>query len=154
MCAFVALCRTIATPSNGAWSSTGVETPGRRGPHAGRRPARPRLRTDAALLICGSVMLLATVAPFVFSIWRELERPTQAGAVRPPAADHERLVEFARVSPDDFARSVRTYPAQPSRDLPIHRKPKSDGTCALEMSGHRHPAGGVICAVIVAEQRS
>jgi hypothetical protein len=31
----------------------------------------------AALLICGSVMLLVTLAPFVFPSWRGIDRPAE-----------------------------------------------------------------------------
>ena len=33
----------------------------------------------AALLICGSIMLLATLAPLIFPTWRTIERPTPWG---------------------------------------------------------------------------
>jgi predicted MFS family arabinose efflux permease len=44
------------------------------------------LGLTAALLICGSLMLLAAVAPFAFPVWRELERPARVGADAPTAA--------------------------------------------------------------------
>jgi len=45
-----------------------------------------RLGLTTALVTCGSLMLLATFAPFVFPSWRGLERPARAGADAPTAA--------------------------------------------------------------------
>jgi MFS family permease len=52
-----------------------------------------QLGLSVALLTCGSVMLVVTLAPFIFPVWRGLERPAHLGADANFAAAVEKAVQ-------------------------------------------------------------